>query len=156
MNRLLVLVVLSLLAVFLVTSVAVGAIIKDLVAPLVTLGGKLSQSIKPGYVSVIVQTDEAAALSATGSVSRPALRATSRASAAARAEKSKRYGLRSSKGVAKARQKVTLRLRLTSKAIKAVKQGLKRGRRSTARVSILATDASGNKRTVKRQIRITK
>jgi hypothetical protein len=45
---------------------------------------------------------------------------------------------------------------LTKKAIAAVKLGLKRGRRTTARVSVVASDAAGNKRTVKRQIRITK
>jgi len=51
---------------------------------------------------------------------------------------------------------VTLRLRLTKAAIKAVKQGLGSRRRSTARVTIIATDAAGNKRSVGRQIAIKK
>jgi len=134
----------------------VTPVAEDVRAPLVTLGGTLAQSVKLGFVSVVVQPDEAASLSGSGTAARPALRATSRASAAARAEKAKNYRLQSTKAVAKARQKVTLRLRLSKSAIKAVKQGLARGRRSTARVSIVATDAAGNKRTVKRQIRITK
>jgi hypothetical protein len=129
---------------------------RDTLAPLLALSGKTAQSIKLGYLSVTAQANEAVALSATGSVSRPSLRATSRASAAARAEKAKTYRLTSTKAKAKARQKVTLRLRLTKKTIKAVKQGLGRGRRSTAKITVVAVDAAGNKRTVKRQIRITK
>jgi len=120
------------------------------------LSGKTAQSIKLGYLSVTAQANEAVALSATGSVARPSLRATSRASAAARAEKAKTYRLASTKAKASARQKVTIRLRLTKSTIKAVKQGLGRGRRSTAKITVVAVDAAGNKRTVKRQIRITK
>ncbi len=129
---------------------------RDTTAPLVALSGKTAQSIKLGYLSVTAQANEAVALSATGSVARPSLRATSRASAAARAEKARTYRLRSTKAKAKAGQKVTLRLRLTKKTIKAVKQGLGRGRRSTAKITVVAVDAAGNKRTVKRQIRIIK
>ena len=51
---------------------------------------------------------------------------------------------------------MTLRLRLTKKTIKAVKQGLSAGRRSTARVTIVATDAAGNKRRVGREIILKK
>jgi len=126
--------------------------VKDTRAPLLTLGGKSAQSIKTGLVSLTALSDEVVSLSATGTAARPALRRTSRA----RAEKAKNYRLLSTKTTARARQKVTLRLRLTKKAIAAVKLGLKRGRRTTARVSVVATDAAGNKRTVKRQIRITK
>lgn len=126
--------------------------LKDTRAPLLTLGGKSAQSIKTGLVSVTALSDEVVNLSATGTAARPALRKTSRA----RAEKAKNYRLLSTKTTARARQRVTLRLRLTKKAIAAVKLGLKRGRRTTARVSVVATDAARNKRTVKRQIRITK
>jgi len=125
---------------------------KDVRAPLVSLGGKLAQSIKQGYVSVSVRTDEDSSLTATGTVARPALRSTPRAAAAG--SKAKTYRLISTKATAKARRRVTLKLRLSKKAIKAVKLGLRRGRRSTARVTIVAKDAAGNKRTVKRQIRI--
>lgn len=126
--------------------------VKDTRSPLVALSGKLAQSSKSGCISVTAQPDEAARLSATGSVSQPALRA----SKGKRPQKAQTFRLRPAKAVAaRARQRVTLKLCLPKKALKAVKQGLKRGRRSTARVTILAVDAAGNKRTVKRQVRLT-
>jgi len=76
--------------------------------------------------------------------------------AATAGSKARTYRLLSTKAVAKTRRKVTLRLRLTKAAIKAVKQGLGSRRRSTARVTIIATDAAGNKRSVGRQIAIKK
>jgi len=120
----------------------------------VTLGGKLAQSVGQGFVSVNVRTDEAATVAASGTVARPALGSTSRA-AGNGGSKAKTYRLASIKAKAKAGTKVTLKLPLGKKTIKAVKQGLRSGRRSTARVTIVASDAAGNKRTVKRQIRIT-
>ena len=127
-----------------------GGPARDADPPLIALSGKLAQKIGRGYVYVNVLADEDSTLAATGSVSRPLLRSTSRFEGS----KAKTYGLLATRAVAKARRKVTLRLRLTKKAVKAVRQGLDRGRRSTARVRIVATDVAGNKRVLKRQIRI--
>ena len=132
-----------------------GGPAKDADPPLIALSGKLAQKIGRGYVYVNVQTDEDSTLAASGSVSRPTLRSTPR-SAAAAGSKARTYRLLSTKAVVKTRRKVTLRLRLTKAAIKAVKQGLGSRRRSTARVTIIATDAAGNKRSVGRKIAIKK
>ncbi len=124
---------------------------KDTTAPLVSLRGKVVQSIKQGFVSVSLRTNEDARLRATGKVARPSL-----SSKKSRAAACICFKLRPAKASAKAGKTVTLKLRMTKKTIRAVKLGLKRGRRSTAKVRIAVTDAAGNKRTVKRQIRIKK
>ena len=136
-----------------VSAPAGGGPAKDADPPLVALSGELAQSVKLGYVYVNGRSNEDATVEGRGTVAPPPPVSTPRTAAAAKT-KTKTYRLRSTKATVKAGKKFVLKLRLTKKTIKTVKQGLSSGRRSTARVTIVATDAAGNKRTVKRQIKI--
>jgi hypothetical protein len=112
---------------------------QDLVAPELTLGGaRLHRVIRQRAVLVRVRTDEAATLTATGTVSVPA---TARA-----------VRLRKATATSSAGQSVTLRLRLSRKALAAVRRGLQVRSRLRASVRVTATDAAGNRRSELRRI----
>jgi PKD repeat protein len=51
-------------------------------------------------------------------------------------------------------KRVRLRLRLSNKALRSVRRALRKSRRLTATVKVVATDAAGNSRTAKRKIRL--
>ena len=68
--------------------------------------------------------------------------------------KAKTYRLPTVRRDVSARTRVTLRFRVSRRAVKAIKARLRRGRRGTARISVAATDRAGNKRTATRTVRI--
>ena len=49
---------------------------------------------------------------------------------------------------------MTLRLKLSGKTLRAVRRALRRGKKVTATVTVIATDASGASSTAKRKIRL--
>jgi hypothetical protein len=128
---------------------------KDTRSPLVALSGKRRQSIRRRYLSVAVRPDEAVRLLATGRVLRRAWPAP-RASIAAHTVRFNTYRLIRAKATARAGQKVALRLRLSRRALRAARHSLRHGRRPAAKITVVATDAAGNKRTVRRRITITR
>jgi plastocyanin len=112
---------------------------QDLTAPQLGLGGaKVQRVLRQRAVVVRVQADEAATLTATGTVSVPA---------AARAVR-----LRTAGAPATAGQSVTLRLRLSRKALRAVRRGLALRQRLRAAVRVTAIDAAGNRTSALRRI----
>lgn len=117
--------------------------------PLVELGGPDTQKLGSQIVVEAV-TDEQATLEADGTISAPKAVATLRAAQ----RKAKSYRLPGVRVDAPARTKVTLRLQVPRKVVSAIKRRLTRGRQSTARVKVVATDLGGNRRTVLRTIRI--
>jgi len=139
----------------------------DTTPPLVTLTGPTAQSIKRKSVFVDAEADEDANLTGKGTVGVPrtARYATGDAPGRGRfdaplaAQKKKRrkarvLRVRPATARAHARVKVRMRFVLPKRTIKAVKQVLGKGRRSTVRLTITATDPSGNSREVKRTIRL--
>jgi hypothetical protein len=66
---------------------------------------------------------------------------------------SKVYRLRSARSSATAGRRVRLRLKVPPKALSAARKALRRGRRVQARVTVVAVDAAGNRRTATRRIR---
>jgi hypothetical protein len=51
-------------------------------------------------------------------------------------------------------KQVRLRLALSKKALRSVRRALRRGKKLTARVTVVATDAAGNSRKATRKIRL--
>ena len=112
---------------------------QDLTAPQLGLGGaRVQRVLRQRAVVVRVQADEAATLTATGTVSLPA---------AARAVRLRRASAPTTAG-----QPVTLRLRLSRKALQAVRRGLALRQRLRASVRVTATDAAGNRTSALRRI----
>jgi hypothetical protein len=112
----------------------------DSLAPGLGLSGKAVQKIlQQGAVVVLGSCDEACTLIATGTLSVPGA--------------SKVYRLRRARRSASAGTRVMLRLKVPRKAVSAARKALRRGRRVQARVTIVALDAAGNRRTATRRIR---
>jgi plastocyanin len=113
--------------------------VPDVTAPALTLGGAAVQRVlRQRAVVVKVEAGEPVALSATGTVSVPA---------AARLVR-----LRKASATTPGGRFVTLRLRLSRKALAAVRRGLAIGRRLRASVRVTATDAAGNRSSELRRI----
>jgi len=119
--------------------------------PLVELGGAATQKLG-STIEVVAESDEQATLQADGTIAAP--KTVAKLNAAQR--KAKSFRLPGVQADAPPRAKVTLRLQVPRKAISAIKRRLTRGRRSTARIKVVATDVAGNQRTVFRTIRITR
>jgi plastocyanin len=113
----------------------------DKVAPKLTLGGARAQRLSRHRALVIsVRVNERATVTARGRVSVPG---SSRVLSFKKARRSLAAG-------AHAR----LKLRLPRKARSAVRSALTGGKRLRARVTIVATDPSGNQRTARRTIKL--
>jgi len=121
-------------------------------APLVDLSGRETQRVGP-VIEVIAQTDEPTELDASGRIGVPRTSPAKLTPSAAQ-RKAKTYLLPGIRASAPARTEVTLRLQVSRKARTAIKARLKRGRRSTARITVVATDLAGNQRTVFRTVRL--
>jgi len=113
--------------------------------PLIELGGPDPQRLPT--IVVTARTDEDAALEASGIIAAPR-------TARAAQRRAKRYRLPTVRADARNRIRVTLRLQVPRRAATAIKRRLTRGRRATARITVLATDQDGEKRTVHRTVRI--
>ena len=112
---------------------------QDVTAPELGLGGaRLQRVLRQRAVVVRVRADEAATLTATGTVSVPA---------AARAVRLRRAGATIAAG-----ESATLKLRLSRKALAAVRRGLTLRHRLRASVRVTATDAAGNRTSALRRI----
>jgi hypothetical protein len=113
--------------------------VQDITGPQLGLSGaRVQRVLRQRAVVVRAQADEAATLTATGTVSVPP---------AARLVR-----LRKAAATSAAGQAVTLRLRLSRKALAAVKRGLAVRRRLRASVRVTATDAAGNRTSTLRRI----
>jgi hypothetical protein len=110
----------------------------DTTRPSLLVGGPLRQDIDRLYARASM--NESGRLTARGSV---------RVSSSPRG-----YRLRSVTRAAAPRTPIKLRLRLATKARRAAKRALTRGRTVRARVTLLATDSAGNVRTTRRSIRL--
>lgn len=105
--------------------------------PVQTLGGSKRQKLKG--LAVTVRVDEAAKLTATGTV---------------RFGK-RRLKLRKATRSAKAGQKVTLKLKLSKRNAKAVRAALRARRKVTVKLKVTATDATGNASVARRSLKLT-
>jgi len=101
-------------------------------------------------IEVTAETDEPATLVADGTIAAP--RTVAKLSAAQR--KAKTFRLPAVRADAPARTRVVLKLAVPRKALAEIRASLKRGRRATARVSVVATDPAGDRRPAVRTIRI--
>jgi hypothetical protein len=110
----------------------------DTTRPSLLTGGPSRQHIDTLYVRASM--NEAGRLTARGNV---------RVSSSPRV-----YRVRSVTRAAAAGTPIKLRLRLATKARRAVKRALTRGRTVRARVTLLATDSAGNVSTTRRSIRL--
>ncbi|HEX6584603.1 MAG TPA: hypothetical protein VF056_13450 [Thermoleophilaceae bacterium] len=111
----------------------------DVTSPAVVLGGATTQRVlRQGAVVVRVQTNEAATLTATGTVSVPP---------PARVLRLRNFTAASSAG-----EVVTLRLKVSRKARAALRRALALRRKLRASVRITATDAAGNQTVSSRRI----
>ena len=112
----------------------------DTLAPGLGLSGKAVQNIlRQRAVVVFGACDEACTLSARGTLSVPGA--------------SRVHRLRPARRSATAGTRVRLRLKVPPKALSAARKALRRGRKVQARVTIVATDAAGNRRTATRRVR---
>ena len=112
----------------------------DATPPLLRLGGAtLQRLVRARAVVITARPNEAAALRATGTLNVP--------------RASKVFRLRAVRTSAAAGRRVTLRLRLPRAAIPAVRRALARKKRVTARITVTATDAAGNRATARRTVR---
>jgi len=93
-------------------------------------------------VRVRLACDEACEVRARGIVS------------TARARKSARYRLSGATAKLGARVKTTLRLKISNRKRKRIRRALRKRRRATAKVTIVAKDGLGNARTVRRNIKL--
>ena len=111
----------------------------DKVAPGVKLSGQRRQDVLARRaVLVTVAVNEAAAVSAKGTVSVPG--------------QSKVFRLRKASRDLKAGAKATLKLKLPKQASRAFRRALARRVKLTARLTISAKDAAGNTRSAKRKV----
>jgi len=137
------------------TTVIPGQAGPDSQSPFLTTPGDPVASLRQGAVIVRVIVDETSNLNADGTVAVPALRP-ARLQAAQRRVKARRFRLGSATANAEPKVEVRLRLPFSRKAKSAIRQGLRRGRRGTARVNITATDLAGNRTSVTRTVRVKK
>jgi len=117
--------------------------------PRLELGGSATQKLG-SVIEVTAETDEPATLVADGTIAAP--RTVAKLSAAQR--KAKTFRLPAVRADAPARTRVVLKLAVPRKALAAIRASLKRGRRATARVTVVATDPAGDRRPAVRTIRI--
>ena len=134
------------------TTVIPGQTGPDGVSPFITTPGDPTASLRQGAVIVRVIVDETSNLNADGTVAVPALRPASLQ--AAQRRKARRFKLGSATANAEPKVEVRLRLPFSRKARAALRQGLRRGRRGTARVNITAIDLAGNRTSVVRTVRV--
>jgi hypothetical protein len=114
---------------------------KDAIAPRLTLGGASTQRVlAQGGVIVVVECDEACSASATGSLSVPGA--------------SKVLRLRKVARTLRAGVKTKLKLKLSSKARRAIKRALKKRKRLSAGVVVQVKDVAGNSRSAKRKVKL--
>jgi IPT/TIG domain len=111
----------------------------DTTAPTATLGGRATQDIDK--LSLTVGSDEAAALSGSATVNLPAVQKRLVRSRAA------------STDVA-AGQTAKLRFRFARKTLRAVKRALADGKHLKAKITVTATDASGNASTATKTVKL--
>jgi hypothetical protein len=102
----------------------------DTTAPVLTASAPRGQSLRHGFVTVKDQTNEPATDTATGSVK------------VGKAAKS--FRLRPAT-VSHGAGAVTIKLKVPKKALKAIRRALRHRRKATARVTVVSTDAAGNK-----------
>lgn len=113
----------------------------DVTSPAVVLGGATTQRVlRQGAVVVRVQTNEAATLTATGTVSVP--------------PPARVFRLRRVTSTSAPNAVVTLRLRLSRRARAAVKGAFASGRKPSAVIRVTATDAAGNQSVSSRRVRL--
>jgi plastocyanin len=113
----------------------------DKVAPKLTLGRARAQRLTRRRMLVIrVRVNERATVSARGRVSVP--------------ESSRVFSFKKATRSLAAGAHARLKLRLSRKARSAVRSALAGGKRLRARVTIVATDSSGNQRTARRTIKL--
>jgi hypothetical protein len=110
----------------------------DTRAPKATLSGSSKQNIvKQKAVIVRAQTDESSTLKATGKINVPGA--------------SKLLKLVPASASAATNAKVTLKLKISRKTLKAVKRALRKGRKVRATVAVVARDPAGNASAVLRR-----
>ena len=107
-------------------------------APTASLAGPSRQRI--GKLFVRASMNEAGTVTATGSVSVPGA--------------AKLYRLRPARKTVAANQSVKLRLKLRSKALRAVNRALRKGKRLKARITVSARDLTGHQTVRRRTIRL--
>ena len=118
-----------------------GPPLLDTLAPGLGVSGKAVQNIfKQKAVVVSGSCDEACTLTARGTLSVPG-------------GASKVYRLRPARSSGTPGRRVRLRLKVPRKALSAARKALRRGRKVQARVTVVALDAAGNRRTATRRIR---
>jgi hypothetical protein len=114
---------------------------RDTRAPTPTLGGPRTQdAVAKRRVIVYATSDEAAKLSASGTISIPGAAGVLK--------------LRSAVKSVAGRTRTRLDLKLGRKVVKRVRRALRRGARVRARVTVVAGDAAGNAASATRRIRI--
>ncbi len=108
----------------------------DKSAPALKLSGKSTQRVlRQRGVRLVVEVNEAATVVARGRVSVPG------ASALVRTKEAKAQ--------LTARKDKTMRVKFSNKGLRRLKSALRKRSRLTARMTVTATDKSGNKRTLK-------
>ncbi|HEY7631444.1 MAG TPA: hypothetical protein VH817_12120 [Thermoleophilaceae bacterium] len=112
----------------------------DTTPPVLSAKAPKTESIKHGFVSVTDTTNEAGTDTATGSVS---LSGAGKSSAAKKKRKAKRYKL-TPVSVTHGAGKVTLKLKIPTKALKAIRKALAHHRKATATVRVGSQDVAGN------------
>jgi len=116
----------------------------DGAAPSPRLAGSESQKLGK-YIRVNISClDEGCVANASGTVRVPKIGAT----------RAKLYKITKVTGVVPKGGTATVNPKLSNAARKAIKRALRRGRRITAKLEITVTDASGNARMLKRQVKL--
>jgi hypothetical protein len=116
-------------------------------------GARTQNFLRARAVAVKVTVDRDAALSATGSITLGRARAATGSIALGRARAAPRLRLRAARGRAVAGRTTTLRLRLTSRALRRLRAAVRAKRRATANVSVRVMPANAPATVVKRSIR---
>jgi hypothetical protein len=114
----------------------------DTTPPAATLAGSKSQKAGRTVVVRVSCPGEACRATATGSVTIPG----------AHAARAKLYRLKKATATVGRGGTVTLRPKLSAAGVKAVRGALRGGRRPTAKLSIVITDAAGNTTTLTRRV----
>jgi hypothetical protein len=111
-----------------------GSPLIDTTPPLGKLSGKKTQKLGKSVSVTVTCIDEACTASATGKASRSKLK-------------------RARKTIAKG-HKAKLKLKLSKKARKKLKRALRKHRKVKAKIKVSLTDAAGNKRVLRRTVRL--
>jgi hypothetical protein len=111
---------------------ALPGVTPDLTPPIAKLGYRHRQRL--GSLKVAVTSSEAGLVAVTGKLTISAPRKT--------------YSVKAISRTVVAKAETTLRLRLSKKATRAAKRALRRGRKVTVKVTVVAIDLFGNRRTL--------